>query len=65
MNACNFKAIEYLSEGEVKYDSALSRAVDKATEAQPKAKSAVEHVASQIFSSTPTSSWKKQGSHGV
>eukprot|EP00804_Cyclotella_cryptica_P020672 CCRYP_003485-RA/>CCRYP_003485-RA protein AED:0.36 eAED:0.36 QI:0/-1/0/1/-1/1/1/0/147 len=30
-------------------DSALSEAIDKATEAQTKAKSAVEHVANQIF----------------
>ncbi len=37
------------ADGEVKDDSALSKAIDKATEAQSKAKSAVEHVANQIF----------------
>eukprot|EP00804_Cyclotella_cryptica_P012152 CCRYP_009841-RA/>CCRYP_009841-RA protein AED:0.19 eAED:0.61 QI:0/0/0/1/1/1/2/0/435 len=38
-----------LTEGEVRDDSALSKAIDKATEAQTKAKSAVEQVANQIF----------------
>ncbi len=37
------------ADGEVKNDSALSKGVDKATEAQSKAKSVVEHVANQIF----------------
>eukprot|EP00804_Cyclotella_cryptica_P029968 CCRYP_013430-RA/>CCRYP_013430-RA protein AED:0.37 eAED:0.41 QI:0/-1/0/1/-1/1/1/0/173 len=38
-----------LMEGKVRDDSALSTAIDKATEAQTKAKSAVEHVTNQIF----------------
>eukprot|EP00804_Cyclotella_cryptica_P013425 CCRYP_005163-RA/>CCRYP_005163-RA protein AED:0.25 eAED:0.61 QI:0/0/0/1/1/1/2/0/411 len=38
-----------LTEGKVRDDSALSKAIDEATEAQTKAKSAVEHVANQIF----------------
>ena len=38
-----------LMEGKVKDDSALSKAVDKASEAQTKTKSAVVHVANQIF----------------
>ncbi len=42
-------------------DSVLSKAIDKAKEAQTKAKSAVVHVASSM----PMSSRKKQGSHGI
>eukprot|EP00804_Cyclotella_cryptica_P000814 CCRYP_001063-RA/>CCRYP_001063-RA protein AED:0.28 eAED:0.47 QI:0/0/0/1/0/0.33/3/0/350 len=38
-----------LTEGKVRDDSALSKAIDKATEAQTKAKSAVEQVSNQIF----------------
>jgi hypothetical protein len=37
------------AEGEVKDYSALSKAIDKATEAQSKAKSVVEHVTNRIF----------------
>ena len=36
-------------EGKVKDDSALSKAVDKASEAQVKVKSVVVHTANQIF----------------
>eukprot|EP00804_Cyclotella_cryptica_P005809 CCRYP_000113-RA/>CCRYP_000113-RA protein AED:0.41 eAED:0.43 QI:0/-1/0/1/-1/1/1/0/145 len=53
-----------LTEGKVRDDSALSKAINKATEAQTKAKSAVEQVANQIFQLS-TSSRKKRGSHGV
>ncbi len=54
------------ADGEVKDDSALSKAIDKATEAQTKAKSAVVHISNQVFQIyTPTSFWKKRGSHGV
>eukprot|EP00804_Cyclotella_cryptica_P008114 CCRYP_004598-RA/>CCRYP_004598-RA protein AED:0.23 eAED:0.23 QI:0/-1/0/1/-1/1/1/0/158 len=50
----------HLTEGKVRDDSALSKAIDKATEAQTKATSAVEQVSpSRSFSSTPTSSRKK------
>eukprot|EP00804_Cyclotella_cryptica_P009052 CCRYP_003147-RA/>CCRYP_003147-RA protein AED:0.45 eAED:0.45 QI:0/-1/0/1/-1/1/1/0/63 len=38
-----------LTEGKVRDDSAFSKAIDKATEAQTKAKSSVEQVANQIF----------------
>ena len=38
-----------LVEGKVKDDSALSKAVDKATEAQIKAKSAVVQITNQVF----------------
>jgi hypothetical protein len=38
-----------LAEGEVRNDSPLAKAVQTATEAQAKAKSAVEHITSQIF----------------
>ena len=38
-----------LAEGKVKDDSALSKAINKASEAQTKAKSAVVHVANQVF----------------
>eukprot|EP00804_Cyclotella_cryptica_P009414 CCRYP_017325-RA/>CCRYP_017325-RA protein AED:0.38 eAED:0.44 QI:0/-1/0/1/-1/1/1/0/166 len=54
-----------LTEGEVRDDSALSKAIDKATEAQTKAKSAVEQVANQIFQLYSNFLSKKQGSHGV
>jgi hypothetical protein len=36
-------------EGKAKDDSALSKAVDKASEAQTKVKSVVVHVAYQVF----------------
>jgi hypothetical protein len=54
-----------LTEGEVRGDSPLAKAVQMATEAQAKAKSVVEHIASQSSSTTPTSSWKRQGSLGA
>ena len=38
-----------LVEGEVRDDSPVAKAVQMATEAQAKAKSAVEHIASQTF----------------
>ncbi len=38
-----------LTEGEGKDDSVLSKAINKANEAQTKAKSAVEHVSNQVF----------------
>ena len=60
---CNEKLEEVvlnrdLTEGKGKDDSVLSKAINKAKEAQTKAKSAVVHISYQSFSSMPIFSRK-------
>ena len=54
-----------ITEVEGRDDSALSKAIEKAKEAQTKAKSAVDHIANQVFQLYSNFPWKKQGSHGI
>ena len=67
---CNEKVEEAelnrdITEVEGRDNLALSNAVDKAKEAHTNAKVQYHKSLIKSFNSTPISSWKKQGSHGI